>query len=248
MKRTRRILWQFAIGAILINLIWYLGAQVLDTTALVSPVEVYAHLPRLLGKLAPHITSSLYRLFVGIPVALLMGIVMAWSMFRFRQIRLLLGSFVYLCYPIPKLALLPVVMLLAGLGDAGKIVMIVLIILFQITINVRDSLNNIPKESFLVATSLGATTLGILRHILIPATLPDVLSTLRVAIGTAISVLFVTETYGTDKGMGYFIIDAWMRLSYIDMYGGIVVLSVMGFVLFFLTDLAEAYFCRWRSR
>ncbi len=83
---------------------------------------------------------------------------MAWAMYRFRKIRLLLGSFVYLCYPIPKLALLPVVMILAGLGDAGKITMIVLIILFQITINVRDSLNNIPKESFLVATSLGAST------------------------------------------------------------------------------------------
>lgn len=248
MKRKRRILLQFAIGAVLINLLWYVGSLVLSTSALVSPIDVYAHLPRLVGKIAPHIWASLYRLFVGIPIALFIGIAMAWSMYRFRKIRLLLGSFVYLCYPIPKLALLPVVMILAGLGDAGKITMIVLIILFQITINVRDSLNNIPKESFLVATSLGATAPQILRHILIPATLPDVLSTLRVAIGTAISVLFVTETYGTDKGMGYFIIDAWMRLSYVEMYGGIVLLSVVGFVLFFLTDLAEAYFCRWRDR
>lgn len=78
--------------------------------------------------------------------------------------------------------------------------------------------------------------------------MPDVLSTIRVAIGTAISVLFVTETYGTDKGMGYFIIDAWMRLSYIEMYGGIVILSIVGFALFFLTDMAESYFCRWRER
>lgn len=248
MKRKRRILLQFAIGAILINLLWYVGSLVLGTSALVSPIDVYAHLPRLPDKIAPHIWASLYRLFVGIPIALFIGIVMAWTMYRFRKIRLLLGSFVYLCYPIPKLALLPVVMILAGLGDAGKITMIVLIILFQITINVRDSLNNIPKESFLVATSLGASTLQVLRHILIPATLPDVLSTIRVAIGTAISVLFVTETYGTDKGMGYFIIDAWMRLSYIEMYGGIVILSIVGFALFFLTDMAESYFCRWRER
>ena len=248
MRRKRRILLQFVVGAVLINLLWYVGALALGTSALVSPVDVYAHLPRLLSKIAPHLLSSLYRLFVGIPIALFIVIAMAWAMYRFRKVRLLLGSFVYLCYPIPKLALLPVVMILVGLGDAGKIAMIVLIILFQITINVRDSLNNIPKESFLVATSLGATPLRILLHILIPATLPDVLSTLRVAIGTAISVLFVTETYGTDKGMGYFIIDAWMRLSYVEMYGGIVVLSVVGFVLFFLTDLAEAYFCRLRDR
>lgn len=248
MKRVRLLLSQFFIGALLINLVWLLAALLLDTSALISPLAVYAHLPQLSSKLLPHLTSSLYRLFVGIPLALFMGTALAWLMYKYRGVRQLLGAFVYLCYPIPKLALLPVVMILAGLGDAGKVTMIVLIILFQITINVRDSLNNIPRESFLVATSLGGSTFQVLRHILIPATLPDVLSTLRVAIGTAISVLFVTETYGTDRGMGYFIIDAWMRLSYVDMYGGIVVLSIVGFVMFFLTDLAEAYYCRWRGR
>ncbi|MDO4771486.1 ABC transporter permease [Porphyromonas sp.] len=248
MKRIRRTIYQIIIGAALINILWAIAALTLGTSALSSPAEVYAALPRLLSdKLTPHIFASLYRLFIGIPIALVMGVFVAWAMYRFRKVRLLLGSFVYLCYPIPKLALLPIVMILAGLGDAGKIVMIVLILLFQIIVNVRDSINNIPKESFLVATSLGASTLQILRHILMPATLPEVLSTLRVAIGTAISVLFVTETYGTDRGMGYFIIDAWMRLSYVEMYGGIVVLSIVGFILFFLTDIAEAYFCRWRN-
>ncbi|KAA6332004.1 NitT/TauT family transport system permease protein [termite gut metagenome] len=138
-------------------------------------------------------------------------------------------------------------MLLAGLGDVAKISMIVLIILFQIIINVRDSLKNIPRESFLIVTSLGAGQWDMFRHIILPAILPDLLSTLRVAVGTAISVLFVTETYGTDHGMGYFIVDAWMRINYTDMYAGIVILSMTGFSLFLFMDLLEAWLCKWRG-
>lgn len=248
MKRMRRILYRMVVGALLLNLVWYILSVEVDTPALVSPVVVYGALGRMAGGDAiAHLWASLRRLLIGIPIALGLGAGFAWLMYRYRHFGRVSNALVYLCYPIPKLTLLPVVMLLAGLGDEGKIVMIVLILIFQIIINVRDSLFNIPRESFLVTTSLGAGSLGVLRHVIIPAILPDVLSTLRVAIGTAISVLFVTETYGTERGMGYFIVDAWMRLNYIEMYAGIVVLSVAGFLLFLLTDVVEAYFCRWRN-
>lgn len=86
-----------------------------------------------------------------------------------------------------------------------------------------------------------------MRHLILPAITPEALSTLRVAIGTAISVLFVTETYGTNKGMGFFIVDAWMRISYTEMYVGIVVLGMAGFLLFLLVDGLETALCRWRN-
>ena len=85
------------------------------------------------------------------------------------------------------------------------------------------------------------------QHILLPAILPALFSSLRVAIGVAVSVLFVTETYGTERGMGYFIVDAWMRFNYLDMYGGIVVLSITGFLLFIATDLLEVWLCPWEE-
>lgn len=213
-----------------------------------SPLEVYRYFPELLSSnMAGHLWASLRRLLTGLPIALAIGITVAWLMYRWRAFGRVMSAFTYLAYPIPKLALLPIVMLIAGLGDGGKVTMIVLIILFQVIVNVRDSLANIPRESFLITTSLGASQWQVFRHVLIPATLPDVLSTIRVAIGTAISVLFVTETYGTDKGMGYFIIDSWMRFDYLDMYGGIVVLSIAGFILFLLTDLLELWLCKWRE-
>lgn len=136
-------------------------------------------------------------------------------------------------------------MLIAGLGEATKVIMIVLIILFQLIISIRDSLRAIPPESFAILRSLGANRWHELRHLLLPAITPALLSALRIAIGTAISVLFVTETYGTTLGMGYYIIDAWMRVNYLDMYSGIIALGLLGFVLFLLVDLLEHKVCSW---
>ena len=65
---------------------------------------------------------------------------------------------------------------------------------------------------------------------------------------TAVSVLFFTETFGTQYGMGYYIMDAWLRVNYLEMYAGILVLSGMGLLLFGLIDLLEYVTCRWQRR
>jgi NitT/TauT family transport system permease protein len=236
------------LGAFLVNLLWFVAARTLQINVLPDPVTVYAHLGDVWQRgMSVHLLTSLWRMTMGIIIAALIGTITAFGMMQSRVTGRLLEAFVYFAYPVPKLALLPVVMLLAGLGDAAKIIMIVLIILFQIIINVRDSLRNIPPESFFIVTSLGAGKWDVFHHIILPAILPDLLSTLRVATGTAISVLFVTETYGTDHGMGYFVVDAWMRINYTDMYAGIVILSMTGFLLFLLMDLLEAWLCKWRE-
>ena len=175
---------------------------------------------------------------VGLPLGVLMG----WS----RPADRLLAPLVYLTYPTPKIALLPVIMLLFGLGDISKTVMLFLILVFQIVIAVRDGIRAVPEEVFYPLASLGAPFRVILREVLLPASLPKFMTAIRVAMATAISVLFFTETFGTQYGMGYFIMDAWLRVNYLEMYSGIVVLSGMGLVLFVALDLAERHFCRWQ--
>ena len=168
---------------------------------------------------------------------------MGWS----RSADRLLAPLVYLTYPTPKIALLPIVMLLFGLGDGSKTVMLFLILVFQIIIAVRDGIRAVPEEVFYPLASLGAPFRVILREVLLPASLPKFMTAIRVAMATAISVLFFTETFGTQYGMGYFIMDAWLRVNYLEMYSGIVVLSAMGLILFVILDLAEQRFCRWEK-
>ena len=94
-------------------------------------------------------------------------------MILYPRVGRILSTFIYFTYPIPKLALLPVVMLLGGLGEVTKVVMIVLIILFQLAVSMRDALLAIPEEHFAVTRSLGANTWGLLRHLLLPQHSPQ---------------------------------------------------------------------------
>lgn len=249
MRRFKNILWQTLTGAILINIIWYVAAVTLRMNVLVNPITVYANLGEILQKsMMSHLLASMERIVLGVGIAIVLGVGIGVLMSQSRLANRLLGSFVYFTYPIPKLALLPVVMLLAGIGNATKVIMIVLIIVFQIIIATRDSIGNIPKEQYYILTSLGAGRWTIWRNLTFPSILPDLLTTLRIAIGTAISVLFVTETYGTDRGMGYFIVDAWMRINYVDMYAGIIILSMTGFFVFLAIDILETTLCKWKNK
>lgn len=245
-KPTSKLL-QILLGIAGLHILWWAVALIVDAPVLPEPYKVYAHLPVPLEQEMPkHLLTSLWRITQGIIYSLGLALGLALLIFRFRRLGNTLEAFVYLSYPIPKLALLPVAMLLLGLGEATKITMIVLIILFQLVVGLRDSLRSVARDHIAIVRSLGVGFGGEFKHVLLPAILPDLLSALRIAIGTAISVLFVTETYGTSLGMGYYIIDSWMRVDYLDMYAGIVMLGVMGFVLFILVDLLEWVLCPHR--
>ena len=146
---------------------------------------------------------------------------------------------------LPKIALLPVVMLLFGVGEWSKLILVFLIIVFQVVVAVRDAVAAIPSETYAPLRVLGASFAQIVRHIIVPASLPKFITAVRVAMATAISVLFFTETFGTQYGIGYYIMDAWLRVNYLDMYAGIVVLSAMGLLLFILLDWTERRMCAW---
>ena len=233
-------------GVLTFNLIWWLLAIVLNNKALPNPIDVYSVLPRtLMQGMLDHSMASLRRIFIGVFIALTLGMVGGILTGLSEKANKLLNPLLYLSYPVPKLALLPVVMIFFGIGETTKVVMIVLIIVFQLIISIRDAIKNIDKENYYVLSSLGASKTQQIWHIVLPGILPETLSALRVTVGIATSVLFVTETFGTDKGLGFFIVDAWMRIDYLTMYAGIVMLSIIGSLLFMLLDVADAVFCKW---
>lgn len=194
-----------------------------------------------------HILASVVRLTEGLFLTFLLAVPAGLLLSYFPKINKIGSPILYFSYPIPKLALLPVIMLLLGIGESAKITMIVLILVFQVTVTVRDAVLRIPREDFHVLISLGANQRQLLRWVIFPAILPDLLTSLRVAVGTAASVLFFTETFGTDKGIGFYIVDAWMRLAYKDMAIGIVALSLTGLAFFSAIDLLEKRLCKWKT-
>jgi NitT/TauT family transport system permease protein len=234
-------------GMIMVIMIWQVLAWLLKLPIIPEPLAVLVNLTHIFSdKISAHLWYSLGRIITGIAIAVIIGVPTGFFMGYFEKLDKVLSPLVYFTYPIPKIALLPIIMLLFGLGEASKLIMIVLIVIFQIIITSRDAVKAIPQEVFRSLQSLGAGKRHMFTEIIIPASMGEVLTSVRLALGTAISILFFTETFGTEFGMGYFIMDAWMRVNYLDMYGGIVVLSLMGFILFTMVDMIERKFSAWR--
>jgi len=237
-----------AIGAIGVMAIWFIAFWVMDSHIMPNPVLVLRAIPGLVDQnIFAHFRHSFFRVMAGLfssmAVGLVVGILAAGNNFVSK----LLNPFIYFTYPIPRIALLPVVMLIFGLGDISKIIMITLVIVYPTIIVVRDSVKDIPKEIYNVLTCYGASRLHVFFYITLPWAFSAILSTLRISLGTAIAILFITETFGTTFGMGFFIQDAWMRINYVQMYAGIVVLSIVGFLLFMIIDIIEDVFLKWKK-
>lgn len=240
--------WYLAAAAFL-SVMWFIVSQAVALPIIPSPVLVAENLGDIFMKhIAIHSLYSLLRIGAGLLLAIAIGLPLGVIMGYFPKIDRFLAPLVYLTYPVPKIALLPILMLLFGVGDSSKIVMIFLIIVFQVVVAVRDGIRSIPTETYYPLYSLGASFRDIFLEVLWPASLPKFITAIRVALATAISVLFFTETFGTQYGMGYFIMDAWLRVNYLEMYSGIVVLSLIGLAIFSIIDLIEKQACHWQYK
>ncbi|CUH95932.1 putative membrane protein [Propionispora sp. 2/2-37] len=248
MKENRLGVW-YLYGIMIFFALWHGLAGWVELPIIPYPWRVIVNLYDVFAaKIAIHSLYSLWRMMAGMCLAVAAGFPIGLCMGYFPGWDRTLAPLVYLTYPIPKIALLPVMMLIFGLGDVTKILMIFLIILFQVVVAVRDGVKSIPKETYYPLYSLGAEFKDIVRDILVPASLPYFFTSLRVAMATAIAVLFFTETFGTQYGMGYFIMDAWMRVNYLEMYSGIVILSGIGLILFGTIDYLEKKLCYWQYK
>lgn len=236
----------FIYGFLLLHLLWFLGHYTVNERVIPSPFIVYANMDvAFWTDMTGHISQSLWRLFLGMSISMIIGLVLGLLMAQSKIIGKLLNPFIYFVYPIPKMAFLPVVMILFGLGNPTIITMIVLIIVFQIIINVRDGINSIPEESYQTLLVLGANKWQLFKDVTFPAALSHILSGARVALGTATAVLFITENNGRIQGVGHFIFNAQSRVNWVDVFSGIIVLSIIAFILFLMIDTLEAVFVKW---
>ncbi|MDF1536268.1 MAG: ABC transporter permease [bacterium] len=246
MSRKQRTLTGYILALGTILALWQAAAWVLSTQSLPGPLSVaVSFFSQITGRLAGHFLVSGYRVLVSLVLALGTAVPFGIAMGRIKGADRLLSPFVYLLYPIPKIALLPLILLLFGIGDGSKIFLISFILFFQILVATRDAAREIPREHILSMRSLGAGRRQKAIHLVLPAILPKVLTSLRIGIGTSIAVLFFVESFATSKGLGFFILDAWSRLDYESMYAGIVGMGLLGVILYELVEVLDRKLCGW---
>ncbi|MCL2323063.1 MAG: ABC transporter permease subunit, partial [Oscillospiraceae bacterium] len=127
-----------------------------------------------------------------------------------------------------------------------KIILIIIIIIFQFILSVRDAVKKIPIELVMFEKSLDLNVYNRFFHFILPAILPAVFTSLRINIGISIAVLFFSESFATKYGIGYFIMNNWVMANYLDMFSAILGVSLLGVVLFAIVDLVEKKICHYQ--
>ncbi|MBM7540356.1 ABC transporter permease [Amphibacillus cookii] len=231
---------------LMVCLIWLLLHYLLQIAIIPNPIEALLTFFKLLsGELMIHLGASLLRILISIFISISIGVSIGlWLGLHYRYDQFF-GPVIYLLFPVPKIAFLPVLMILFGLGNSSKIILVTIIIVFQILVTIRDSVKGLSYHLFLSIQSLGANKWQIYRHLVLPAILPKLYTALRISVGTSISVLFFAENYATTYGIGYFIMDAWVRINYLQMYAGIIAISLLGLFIFKAIDFLENRTCQW---
>jgi ABC-type nitrate/sulfonate/bicarbonate transport system permease component len=142
----------------------------------------------------------------------------------------------------------PIVLLFLGVGDTSKIVIIALILFFQILVLVRDQAAGLRPELIYSVQSLGAGRRALFRYVYLPASGPAILTALRQSIGTAVAVLYITELFATQRGLGYYIyLQGSTLFNYPKMYAGVVAMSLLGLGLYFGVDSLERRLYPWQG-
>lgn len=234
------------VGAVVVLVVgWELLALAIDSPALPPPTSALPAFVRLFGEILPHILVSAWRVAASLVLGSALAVPLGLILGRSPRVDAVAAPLVFLSYPIPKVVFLPVLIVLLGLGSLSKIALITLIVFFQILVTARDAARAIPSGSVLSVRSLGAGAGQVFRHVTFPAALPEIFTALRIGSGTAIAVLFFSESVASTSGLGYYIVDAWGRIDYDAMFAGILGMALLGVVLYELLDVLEARMCRW---
>ena len=235
----------------IMGLIWHLFSVIISSHIFPEPIHVVQTFVKEIqsGQLLEHITISVYRVLLSIFFASVTATPLGTILGMSNRLYSISAPVIYLTYPIPKIVFLPLVLLFLGLGDASKIFLISLILFFQVVLLVRDSVRNVNSELILSIESLGAGKFTMLKEVYFPASLPGLFSALRISTGVAMAVLFFVESFGTQKGLGYYIlVDSWGRLAYEELYAGVLAMALVGLTIYYILDASEKYFCKWNNK
>lgn len=238
----RSLLWRvvclvFSVAFVLAG--WQLTSMALNTPALPAPLEAVSVFVSFAPSLWPHFQISFLRILMALVIGVVFGLPLGLFLGRSTIVGSLFTPALYILYPLPKIVILPILLVLMGLGGAPKVALIAITVFFQVVIVMRDAARAVPEETVDSVRALGASRLDVWRHVVLPATLPQLFTTLRVSSAIAIAVLFIAEAFAGSTGLGYFIMNAWSMVSYPRMFAGIIALAFLGVVVYEAFDIAE---------
>jgi NitT/TauT family transport system permease protein len=231
------------VAAILL-LIWDLSVRLTGSQLFPKPIDVLRGVAELVrkGVLLKYIVASLFRVTAGFTLAVLVGIPVGLMLGWFQRLFFAFNPMIQVLRPISPIAWIPVAILWFGVDDRAPIFLIFLASVFPITVSAMAAVQNIQPVYIRAARNFGLGRMDLFRRVIFPATLPQVLTGIRIALGVAWLVVVAAEMIAVNSGLGYLIIDARNAGKRYDLVvAGMVMIGLIGLGLDLLVRQLEKF-------
>jgi NitT/TauT family transport system permease protein len=246
--RASRYAGWIALAAVLV--VWQaLGsAGLVNALFLPTPAAIIRAIWQLAvsGALWQHISASLLRIGTGWVLGTIAGVAVGFAIGLFNQARAIGITFISALFPIPKIALLPLLILWLGIGEEPKIATIALGVFFSTAISVYSGVDAVPRNLIRMAQSFNVPFATIVRRVIWPGALPSILAGFRISASVALLLVVSAEMIGADKGIGAFVLQAGNLMQTDQLLAGVVILSLFGLAVGKLINLLETRLLHWR--
>ena len=221
-----------AISLLALLALWQLAAKLLDYSYLPPPTQVLPTLPALLAEpeTVGHIIDSLKRMMAGFALAVALAVPLGLTMGRSRAVANFFSPLLAVSYPIPKSALMPIIMLWFGIGDTSKILVIFLGVSLPLIYHSHAGAAAVDEKLVWSAQAMGMGHLRRLFLIILPSALPEVMLGCRVGIVMALIVMVSSEMIARQSGVGNLLFNSADMAQYDTVYAVIAIISVIGLV------------------
>lgn len=236
---------------VILLLLWESGvhAGVLDARYFPAPSTVFITLLSSIesGVLWANTVSTCTRLFWGVLLGGVPALLLGIGMGLYRPLYAVFDPLVAATYPIPKSAIFPLILLVFGLGEASKIVMVAIGVFYPVIINSAAGVLEISKVHLDVGRNYGASSWQVFRTIALPGAMPLIMTGFKLGIGLGLILITIAEMVGANSGLGYMLWNAWEVLSVETMYVGLLVVALLGFLFSLALTELERSLVPWKA-
>ena len=248
--RTRDLLLNIASPLVLL-IVWEVCARLgfIDTRFFPAPSRILATMMDMLrsGELVSDTLISLERLTYGTVIGGVPALVLGIAMGLNRPIRAVFDPLIAATYPVPKSAILPLALLIFGLGEGSKIFMVAVGVFFPVVINTTTGVREINRIYLDVGRNFKASRWNMFWTIALPGALPVIMTGFKLGIGIGLVLIAIAEMVGAKSGLGYLIWSAWNTFEVEQMYVGLFVIALIGFLLTVALNEIERIVIPWKS-
>jgi NitT/TauT family transport system permease protein len=229
--------------------IWEYYGRRMDPIFMAPPSAIFEAAVQLIqsGALKKAMVQTLWPFSVGMALTVVVGIALGIVMAQWRTLEYVLDPFINALYAIPRIALIPLIILWAGLEFVGKVSILVSVAIFPITVNTFSGIRDVRGAMLEIGRAYGATEWQIFWKIVLPAAIPFIMAGIRLAVGLAIIGIIVAEFFTAISGLGGMIVEYANVFATAKLFVPIIVIALIGVVLTELVMWLERRMSRWRQ-